>query len=158
MSINEKEIYVNIYHYITKELDAWYDDSIFTKNSIKELGKLYYNRILQKVENSNTDLLNKVIKDMIKESSQNDYYTSLCKILYFKNLPKTVLNDVERKYNEIFIDKYNAVMHSYQIELSKINTNLLEIKSDIDKIKNTPEDKKYDVFFVLDCIYERYIH
>ena len=138
MSINEKEIYVNIYHYITKELDAWYDDSIFTKNSIKELGKLYYNRILQKVENSNTDLLNKVIKDMIKESSQNDYYTSLCKILYFKNLPKTVLNDVERKYNEIFIDKYNAVMHSYQIELSKINTNLLEIKSDIDKIKNTP--------------------
>lgn len=138
MSINEKEIYVNIYHYITKELDAWYDDSIFTKNSIKELGKLYYNRILQKVENSNTDLLNKVIKDMIKESSQNDYYTSLCKILYFKNLPKTVLNDVERKYNEIFIDKYNAVIHSYQIELSKINTNLLEIKSDIDKIKNTP--------------------
>lgn len=138
MSINEKEIYVNIYHYITKELDAWYDDSIFTKNSIKELGKLYYNQILQKVENSNTDLLNKVIKDMIKESSQNDYYTSLCKILYFKNLPKTVLNDVERKYNEIFIDKYNAVMHSYQIELSKINTNLLEIKSDIDKIKNTP--------------------
>lgn len=138
MSINEKEIYVNIYHYITKELNAWYDDSIFTKNSIKELGKLYYNRILQKVENSNTDLLNKVIKDMIKESSQNDYYTSLCKILYFKNLPKTVLNDVERKYNEIFIDKYNAVMHSYQIELSKINTNILEIKSDIDKIKNTP--------------------
>ena len=47
MTADEKQkICDNIFQYITKKLDDWMDNQIFTKTSMKELGELYYNCLL----------------------------------------------------------------------------------------------------------------
>ena len=43
------------------------DNQIFTKTSMKELGELYYNYVLNEVENADTHLLNAVDISLIKE-------------------------------------------------------------------------------------------
>ena len=57
MTADEKQkICDNIFQYITKKLDDWMDNQIFTKTSMKELGELYYNHVLNEVENADTHL------------------------------------------------------------------------------------------------------
>ena len=91
MTADEKQkICDNIFQYITKKLDDWMDNQIFTKTSMKELGELYYNHVLNEVENADTHLLNAVIRTIkprnVECITQEDYYVALCKILYFKKL------------------------------------------------------------------------
>ena len=102
MTADEKQkICDNIFQYITKKLDDWMDNQIFTKTSMKELGELYYNHVLNEVENADTHLLNAVIRTVkprnVECITQEDYYIALCKILYFKKLPSEVWTDVERE-------------------------------------------------------------
>lgn len=141
MAAEEKQkICDNIFQYITKKLDNWMDNQIFTKTSMKELGELYYNHVLNEVENADTHLLNAVIRT-VKPSdvcctTQEDYYIALCKILHFRKLPSVVWVDVEREYDEIFVQKYDIVMQKYQTEINKIDAELHQTKVAADAIKN----------------------
>lgn len=128
-----------IFHYITKELDVWIDSQIFTKTAFSELGELYYIHILNNVENADMTLLNAVIRGIkprdIECNTQKDYYVALCKILHFNTLPYIELVDVEREYNEIFVQKFDIVMRKYQAEINRIDTELTQTKQSIDTIK-----------------------
>ena len=166
MTAEEKQkICDNIFQYITKKLDDWMDDQIFTKTSMKELGELYYNHVLNEVENADTYLLNAVIRTVkprnVGCTTQEDYYIALCKILHFRKLPSVVWVDVEREYDEIFVQKYDIVMQKYQTEINKIDAELHQTKAAADAIKNatpsysfmrdisTDEQKLYE--FCLKC-------
>ena len=46
----------NIFQFITEKLDDWMDKQIFTRTFMKELGELYYNHMLNEVENAGTHL------------------------------------------------------------------------------------------------------
>lgn len=89
MSEEKRRICDNIFDYISKELDNWIDNQIFIKSSMEELGELYYNHILDKVEDADTELLNAVIRTIkprnIECAVQKDYYIAICKILHFKS-------------------------------------------------------------------------
>lgn len=128
-----------IFHYITKELDVWIDSQIFTKTAFSELGELYYTHILNNVENADMTLLNAVIRRIkprdIECNTQEDYYVALCKILHFSTLPYMELVDVEREYNEIFVQKFDIVMRKYQAEINRIDAELTQTKQSIDTIK-----------------------
>lgn len=128
-----------IFNYITKELDVWIDSQIFTKTSFSELGELYYTHILNNVENADMTLLNAVIRRIkprdIECNTQEDYYVALCKILHFNTLPYIELVDVEREYNEIFVQKFDIVMRKYQAEINRIDAELTQTKQSIDTIK-----------------------
>lgn len=128
-----------IFHYITKELDVWIDSQIFTKTAFSELGELYYTHILNNVENADMTLLNAVIRRIkprdIECNTQEDYYVAPCKILHFNTLPYMELVDVEREYNEIFVQKFDIVMRKYQAEINRIDAELTQTKQSIDTIK-----------------------
>ena len=107
MTADEKQkICDNIFQYITKKLDDWMDNQIFTKTSMKELGELYYNHVLNEVENADTHLLNAVIRTVkprnVECITQEDYYIALCKILYFKKLLKCGLMLKENMMKYLF--------------------------------------------------------
>ena len=151
----------NIFQYITKDLDDWMDNQIFTKISMNELGKLYYNHVLNEVENADAQLLNEVIKTIkprnIECATQEDYYDALCKIMDFVKIPYKVLADVEKEYDEIFVQKYGIVMQKFQVEINKIDAELVHTKAAVDAIKkatptysfmrdiSTEEKKLYDL-------------
>ena len=107
---------------------------------MSELGELYYNHILSNIENAETHLLNAVIKTVkprnIECETQEDYYIALCSILHFKKLPHEVWNDLEKEYNEIFVQKYGVLMQKYQAEINRINVELTQTKTFSDAIKN----------------------
>lgn len=139
-----------IFHYITKELDVWIDSQIFTKTAFSELGELYYTHILNNVENADMTLLNAVIRRIkprdIECNTQEDYYVALCKMLHFNTLPYMELVDVEREYNEIFVQKFDIVMRKYQAEINRIDAELTQTKQSIDTIKRA----KPSYFFMRD--------
>lgn len=140
MPEEKKKICDNIFNYISKELDDWMDNQIFVKSSMEELGELYYNHILSEVEDADTELIDAVIRTIkprnIECKVQKDYYIAVCKILHFKKLPSEVWRDVQREYNDIFVQKYGTVMQKYQTEISRIDTELNQTKTVVDAIKN----------------------
>lgn len=142
MTSDEKQkICKNIFLYITTELDDWMDTQIFTMTSMKELGELYYNHVLNEVENADTDLLNTVIRTIkssdIEYNSQEDYYIALCQILHLKRLPSEVWVEVTKEYDEIFVQWYSVVTQKYQVEVNRIDAELNQTKADSDAIKNS---------------------
>lgn len=142
MTSDEKQkICKNIFLYITTELDDWMDTQIFTMTSMKELGELYYNHVLNEVENADTDLLNTVIRTIkpsdIEYNSQEDYYIALCQILHLKRLPSEVWVEVTKEYDEIFVQRYSVVTQKYQVEVNRMDAELNQTKADSDTIKNS---------------------
>lgn len=142
MTSDEKQkICKNFFLYITTELDDWMDTQIFTMTSMKELGELYYNHVLNEVENADTDLLNTVIRTIkpsdIEYNSQEDYYIALCQILHLKRLPSEVWVEVTKEYDEIFVQRYSVVTQKYQVEVNRIDAELNQTKADSDTIKNS---------------------
>lgn len=142
MTSDEKQkICKNIFLYITTELDDWMDTQIFTMTKMKELGELYYNHVLNEVENADTDLLNTVIRTIkpsdIEYNSQEDYYIALCQILHLKRLPSEVWVEVTKEYDEIFVQRYSVVTQKYQVEVNRIDAELNQTKADSDTIKNS---------------------
>ena len=45
------------------------------------------------------------------------------------------LVDVEREYNEIFVQKFDIVMRKYQAEINRLDAELTQTKQSIDTIK-----------------------
>lgn len=97
MTADEKQkICDNIFQYITKKLDDWMDNQIFTKTSMKELGELYYNHVLNEVENADTHLLNAVIRTIkprnVECITQEDYYVG--DLAWIDNIPVELLGGI----------------------------------------------------------------
>lgn len=141
MTKEEKQkIYDSIFEYIKEKIFEWLDDEVFIKTSKEQLGELYYNYILNEVENANTELLNDVIRILsptdIEFKFQKDYYCALYKALGIKKLPATMMPNVQNEYDKIFDQKYNLVKQKYQSEMNKIGSKLAQARADSDKIKN----------------------
>ena len=130
----------NIFTYISKELYGWMDNRIFETETMEDLGQLYYNHVLDEVENADTELLNAVIRTIkprnVASTEQKDYYIALCKILYIEKLPSEVWRDVQREYEDIFIHKFGIVMQKYQAKIDRIDAELYQTKIAVDAIKN----------------------
>ena len=130
----------NIFTYISKELYGWMDNRIFVTETMEDLGQLYYNHVLDEVENADTELLNAVIRTIkprnVASTEQKDYYIALCKILYIEKLPSEVWRDVQREYEDIFIHKFGIVMQKYQAKVDRIDAELYQTKIAVDAIKN----------------------
>ena len=130
----------NIFTYISKELYGWMDNRIFETETMEDLGQLYYNHVLDEVENADTELLNAVIRTIkprnVASTEQKDYYIALCKILYIEKLPSEVWRDVQREYEDIFIHKFGIVMQKYQAKVDRIDAELYQTKIAVDAIKN----------------------
>lgn len=141
MTTDERQICDNIYQYISNDLENWTDSQIFAKTSFAELGELYYNRLLSEVEFSSVELLNAVIRTIKPKNyvceTQEEYYIALCKILGFKKLPSEVWVDVDKEYNEIFVNKYGNIEQKYQREINRIDAELIKTKNDAEATKNT---------------------
>lgn len=101
------------------------DDHIFVKTSMEQLGELYYIHTLNTVDNATIDLLNTVIRTIspknVECKSQTVYYCALCYIIHIKELLSQKLIDVEKEYNEIFVQKYTLLLTRFQSE-GKYNT------------------------------------
>ena len=141
MTPEEKQnICDNIFTYISKELYGWMDNRIFVTETMEDLGQLYYNHVLDEVENADTELLNAVIRTIkprnVASTEQKDYYIALCKILYIEKLPSEVWRDVQREYEDIFIHKFGIVMQKYQAKIDRIDAELYQTKIAVDAIKN----------------------
>lgn len=144
MTREEKQkICDNIFDYIAKELDEWIDSDIFTQVSLERLGELYYNRIISVIDNADIDLINAVIKTIAPKycehsDHQEEYYLAICKIMGITRKPADMLADVEKEYNELFVQKYSSIIQKYQAEREQINVKLNQAKLASDTIKNAP--------------------
>ena len=142
MTVEEKAVCDDIFEYINIKLPEWLDSDIFTKTTMEQLGKHYYNHVINTVNNATERLLNAVIKTIapkdISYSSTEDYYCGLCKILGIERLPSEMLIGVQREYDKIFVQKYNLVLQKYQSERDCINNKLSQVKTDTLTIRNAP--------------------
>lgn len=138
----KQKICDDIFGYITKELAEWLDSDIFIKTSLERLGALYYNRILSVIDDSSIELVNAVIRAVAPKNceldNQEGYYSAICKIMGITRKPADMLVDVEKEYNELFVQKYSSVMQKYQVELANINGKLYQAKLVSDAIKDAP--------------------
>ena len=136
----DKKICDNIREYIVGQLKECTGDEVFTKMSIRDLGEFYYNKVLDNIEDSTEKLLQIVIQFMLRKridiNGKDDFYIALCKIINIKKLPQQVLIEVEKEYNEIFVQKYNAFTRKADMAKSKINTQLRDIQAKTNSIKN----------------------
>ncbi|WP_341282073.1 hypothetical protein [Paenibacillus sp. FSL H8-0537] len=140
---NEKKVICDkLYKYITDELVNCIDDELFRKVTLEELGEFYYKKALAQVNDATDMLLQTVIrfkahKDFVFENI-DDYYKCLCKIIGIEKLPSTLLIEVRKEYNDIFVQKYNIVINKASIATVNINNKLWTLKGDSDSIKNAP--------------------
>ena len=129
--MTDEEIQTNckqIYHFIHYELSEWIDSNIFNQNTFEELGKLYYQHILNQLDFACNDLINRVVEvDAVRTyafDKQEDYYVALCEILNLKAVPSKIFPFVQQKFNTIFVLLYNQVQQNYIAETNKINNQL----------------------------------
>lgn len=94
MNKDNQKICDKIKDYIYKELENNISDSVFNAMSFEELGKIYYDQILNLVDAATEELIKFVIKAIsVKKSNfknTKDYYLAICDILDFKQLPSGV--------------------------------------------------------------------
>lgn len=128
-----------ISRFIHYELPNWIDPAVFTRNSFKDLGELYYQHILSHIDMSSINLINCVVKAESSKSSifnqQSDYYTALCKLIRLKSLPSTLFPSMQQKFNSIFVQLYTQVKQNYISKINQINSQLLLSKRQSDTIK-----------------------
>lgn len=141
MTREEKQVVCDrIFTYISGDLRKWIDEGIFSNTSMEQLGDFYYNHILSVVEDSDTVLLNSVIRTIaprdIEFACTEDYYLGLCRILGIKKLPSVMLVDVQKEYDELFVQKHTLVMQKYQSEMVRLDAELYRLKAASVAVKN----------------------
>lgn len=128
-----------ISHFIHYELPNWIDSAVFTQNSFKDLGELYYQHILNHVDMASIDLINRVVKIDSPTSftfdQQEDYYTAVCKLIHLKSLPAILFPSMQQKFNSIFVQLYTQAKQNYISKINQINSQLLLSKQQSDTIK-----------------------
>ena len=135
----EEKLYVckEIHNYIFDILPTVIIDDMFTKTTLCEIGELYYNNVLDNVENATDEFLNVVIKHICLHDTiqkREDCYTKLCDLVGLKIIPASIMEEFNSKFEEIFITKYNTVVTKYNQKISSIETEVNEIEKKINKI------------------------
>lgn len=147
MDENSRKICGKIKDYIFEELKNNISDWMFEATSLEELGRICYEQILSTVDGSTDELIKIVIETFSSKESRFEnrekYYIAICDIIGFKQLPHFVLGIINRKFNEIFIQKRNAIMCKYQAEIAALRNQLFQTKTSIDAIKNAPRTSHF---------------
>lgn len=163
--MTDEEIQTNckqIYHFIHYELSEWIDSNIFNQNTFEELGKLYYQHILNQLDFACNDLINRVVEvDAVRTyafDKQEDYYVALCEILNLKAVPSKIFPFVQQKFNTIYVQLYNQVQQNYIAEINKINNQLHACKQQSDSIKRATPSFSFnrDLFSDEDALLNTY--
>ena len=138
MNMENKQICDKIFEVIFEKLELLIEEEIFLKTSYEKLGEFYYNYILSNVDGATMDLINSVVRTLRKKEgyeSQDLYYKELTMILGFKCLPITLIDDIRREFDSIFVDEYNSVLGKYETEIADVRQKLFDIKKESEQIK-----------------------
>ena len=91
MTEEENKICRKIHVHLIDILGKSIEPDIFAQTSITQLGKYYFNKLLD-VDNARDALVKAVIRTIapknLKFDSMDDYYLGCCKILGIEKLPK----------------------------------------------------------------------
>ena len=127
MTEEETKICRKIHVYLVDILRKSIEPDIFINTSIVQLGKYYFDKLLD-VDNAIDTLVKAVIRTIaprnLKFESMDDYYIGCCKILRIKKLPKEQLKAVKEQYNELFGTRYMNLVSTIDSEIQQINQNL----------------------------------
>lgn len=114
-----------IYGYICESLDNNIDDFVFDANTIEELGKLYFGKIVSSNPAFTAERVRATIEFFSHREeplhSEADYYIALCDYIGIKLLPRNVRSSVEAEYNKILNLKYTAVISQYEKAVKQLD-------------------------------------
>lgn len=127
MTEEENKICRNIHVYLIDILGKSIEPDIFVQTSITQLGKYYFNRLLD-VDNARDALVKAVIRTIaprnLKFDSMDDYYLGCCKILGIEKLPKEQFTAVKEQYDELIGTRYTNLITRIDSEIQQINQDL----------------------------------
>lgn len=142
METDKRAILDKIFKYIVSVLVNDINDEVFTKSSLEELGKYYYDKALLEVNDATETLLQDALQalapNFIKLEAKEDYYKTCCQIIGIECLPCNKLTHLRNEYNDVFVQTYNTVMQKADSEIVRINSQLYNIRGSIESIKNSP--------------------
>lgn len=127
MTEEENKICRNIHVHLIDILGKSIEPDIFVQTSITQLGKYYFNRLLD-VDNARDALVKAVIRTIaprnLKFDSMDDYYLGCCKILGIEKLPKEQFTAVKEQYDELIGTRYTNLITRIDSEIQQINQDL----------------------------------
>lgn len=127
MTEEENKICRNIHVHLIDILGKSIEPDIFVQTSITQLGKYYFNRLLD-VDNARDALVKAVIRTIaprnLKFDSMDDYYLGCCKILGIEKLPKEQFTSVKEQYDELIGTRYTNLITRIDSEIQQINQDL----------------------------------
>ena len=135
----EEQIYVckEIHNYIFDILPTVILDDMFAKTTLFEIGELYYNNVLENVENATEEFINIVVKNIYSRATiqkREDCYIKLCDLVGLKIVPTSIIEEFNSKFEQVFITKYNIVISQYNQKIRSIETEINEIEKKIKQI------------------------
>ena len=130
MTEEENKICRKIHLYLVDILGKSIEPDIFVQTSLIQLGKYYFDKLLDG-DNAKDTLVKAVIRTIapknLKFESMDDYYIGCCKILRIKKLPKEQLKAVKEQYDELIGTRYANLVSRIDSEIQQINQNLQTI-------------------------------
>ena len=148
---DQQQICHVINQFIYKKFDNCIEDFVFEANSIEELGREYYQRVIQADASFLEDYVREVIKNSLPDNTplekDLDYYKGLCAIIGIEHLPKTVRFAVQQQYDKVFDLKRNMVFAKYDSAIEQISRDeeLLAKKENGILANRTPKQFNYDI-------------
>ena len=126
MTEEENKICRKIHLYLVDILGKSIEPDIFVQTSLIQLGKYYFDKLLD-VDNARDTLVKAVIRTIapknLKFESMDDYYIGCCKILRIEKLPKEQLKAVKEQYGELIGTRYANLVSRIDFEIQQINQN-----------------------------------
>lgn len=127
MTEEENKICRKIHVHLIDILGKSIEPDIFAQTSITQLGKYYFNKLLD-VDNARDALVKAVIRTIapknLKFDSMDDYYLGCCKILGIEKLPKEQFTAVKEQYDELIGTRYTNLITRIDSEIQHINQDL----------------------------------
>lgn len=127
MTEEENKICRKVHSYLIDILGKSIEPDIFEQTSIIQLGKYYFDKLLD-VDNARETLVKAVIRTLapknLKFESMDDYYIGCCKILRIVKLPKEQFEAVKEQYDELIGTRYANLVSRIDLEIQQINQNL----------------------------------
>ena len=148
------------------------DDKIFKFDNFKDIGKYFFEKILEdtKTESNIAKIAIKLLRqkefnERLQPTKDEEYYEEICFYLSMRKIPKEVYEQANKLYNEIFRIKYSKLKENIEEIIEKIKIEKIKVEEENEKIiensnknatkgesilKNIENDKKklvYNYFF-----------